>query len=120
MGPVVKNLPTNAGDIIKEVGSTPGSRRSPGEENGNRLQYSCLENPKDREAWWATVHGVTKSWTRLKRLRTVRRGHGTAKISTGYPSRFRIQILRRKSGCEWKIPSRIGRHVKGLPWPSKL
>ena len=45
----------NAGD--------PGSGRSPGEENGNPLQYSCLENSMDREAWWATVHGVPKSRT---------------------------------------------------------
>ena len=45
--------------------STPGSGRSPGEGNGNPLQYSCLENSMDRGAWWATVHGVAKSWTRL-------------------------------------------------------
>ena len=51
----------NAGDL----GSIPGSGRSPGEENGNPLQYPCLENPMDRGAWWATVHGVTKSRTRL-------------------------------------------------------
>ena len=44
-------------------GSIPGLGRSPGEGNGNPLQYSCLENPMDRGAWWATVHGVTKSWT---------------------------------------------------------
>ena len=43
----------------------PGSRRSPGEGNGNPLQYSCLENPMDGGGWWATVHGVAKSWTRL-------------------------------------------------------
>ena len=43
----------------------PGSGRSPGEGNGNPLQYSCLENPMDGGAWWATVHGVTKIWTRL-------------------------------------------------------
>ena len=43
----------------------PGSERSPGEGNGNPLQYSCLENPMDRGAWWATVHGVAKSRTRL-------------------------------------------------------
>ena len=49
----------------RDVGSTPGSGRSPGEGNGNPLQYSCLENPMDRGAWWATVHGVTKSQTRL-------------------------------------------------------
>ena len=45
--------------------STPGLERSPGEGNGKPFQYSCLENPMDREAWWATVHGVTKSWTQL-------------------------------------------------------
>ena len=46
-------------------GSIPGSGRSPGEGNGNPLQYSCLENPMDGGAWWATVHGVAKSWTWL-------------------------------------------------------
>ena len=45
------------------LGSIPGSGRSPGEGNGNPLQYSGLENPMDRGAWQATVHGVTKSWT---------------------------------------------------------
>ena len=49
----------NAGDL----GSIPGLGRSPGEGNGNPLQYSCLENPMDRGAWRATVHGVAKSWT---------------------------------------------------------
>ena len=52
-GSVVKNPPANAGD----VGSILGSGRSPGEGNGNPLQYSCLENPMDGGAWWATVHG---------------------------------------------------------------
>ena len=51
----------NAGDL----GSIPGLGRSPGEGNGNPLQYSCLENPIDRGAWWPTVHGVAKSRTRL-------------------------------------------------------
>ena len=51
----------NAGDL----GSIPGSGRSPGEGNGNSLQYSCLEKPMDGGAWWATVHRVAKSWTRL-------------------------------------------------------
>ena len=60
-GSVVKNPPANAGD----AGSMPGSGRSPGEGNGNPLQYSCLENPTDREAWQATVHGVTKTQTLL-------------------------------------------------------
>ena len=57
-GSVVKNLPANAGDA-RDTGSSPGSRRSLGEGNGNPLQYSCLENPMDRGAWWATVCGVT-------------------------------------------------------------
>ena len=52
------------------LGSIPGSGRSPGEGNSNPLQYSCLENPTNREAWEAIVHGVTKSWTGLKRLNT--------------------------------------------------
>ena len=58
----VKDLPVNAGDV-RNVGSIPGSGRSLGEGNGNPLQYSCLENPMDRGAWWATVYGITKSWT---------------------------------------------------------
>ena len=66
---VVKNLPANAGDI-RDTGSIPGLGRSPGGGNGNPFQYSCLENPMDRGAWRATVHGVTQSQTRLKRLST--------------------------------------------------
>ena len=50
---------------VGNQGSIPGSGRSPGEGNGYPLQYSCLGNPMDRGAWWATVHGATKSWTRL-------------------------------------------------------
>ena len=56
---VVKNPPANAGD----VGSIPGSGRSPGERSGNPVQYSRLENPMDSGAWGATVYGVAKSWT---------------------------------------------------------
>ena len=58
-GSEVKVSAWNAGD----QGSIPGSGRSPGEGNGNPLQYSCLENPMERGAWWAAVHGVTKSQT---------------------------------------------------------
>ena len=57
-------LPANEGDV-GHVGSIPGLGSSPGEGNGNPLQYSCLENSMGRGAWWATVHGVTKSRTRL-------------------------------------------------------
>ena len=49
--------------IAVDLGSVPGSGRSPGEGNGNSIQYSCMENSTDREAWWAIVHGVTKSRT---------------------------------------------------------
>ena len=59
---VVKNLPANARDI-RDLDLIPGSKRSPGGENGNPLQYSCLENPMDSGAWQAIVHEVVKSWT---------------------------------------------------------
>ena len=62
VGLVVKNPSANSGDI-KDVGLIPGLGRSPGEGNGNPLQYSCLENPTDRGAWQATVHRVAKSQT---------------------------------------------------------
>ena len=57
---VVKNLPN-----VADAGSVPGSGRSPGGGNGNPIQYSCLENSMGKEVWWATVYGVTKSWTLL-------------------------------------------------------
>ena len=64
-GSAVKNPPAKAGDL-RDTGSIPELGRYPGEGNSNPLQYSCLENPMDRGAWQATVHRVTKSWTRLK------------------------------------------------------
>ena len=74
MALVVKNLPANAGDV-KDVGSTPGLGRSPGVGSGNPLQYSCLESPVERGAWWATVHGIAKNawWATV---------HGVAKSRT--------------------------------------
>ena len=69
---LLENLGFAAGSDGKESacnaedsGSIPGSERSPGGGNGNPLQYSCLGNPMDGEAWWAIVHGVTKSWTQM-------------------------------------------------------
>ena len=62
---VVKNPPANAGDL-QAMGLIPGSGRPPGGGNGSPLRCSCLENPMDRGAWWAAVHRVTKSQTRLK------------------------------------------------------
>ena len=59
MAQLVKNLPANAGDS-RDVGSIPGSGKSPGEVNDNPLQYSYLKNSMDRDAWLPTFHGVTK------------------------------------------------------------
>ena len=64
VGLVVKNPPANAGDV-RDSDSIPGSGRSPGKGHGNPLQYSCLENPMDKGAWQATVHGAVKSETQL-------------------------------------------------------
>ena len=59
---MVQNLPAKAGDV-RDMGLIPGLGRSPGEGNGNPLQYSCLENSMDRGAWRVTVHGITKNRT---------------------------------------------------------
>ena len=92
---VVKSLPDNAGDF-RDADSIPGWGRSPGEGHGNSLQYSCLGNPVDRGAWWATV---TKSQTQLKRLST-------------HARRFRLHqelyvcLSPRASGQFWIVPDR--------------
>ena len=66
---MVKNLPAHLVEV-RDVCLIPGSGRSPGGGHSYPLQYSCLENPVDRGAWWATVHRVTKSWTQLQQLST--------------------------------------------------
>ena len=66
---MVKNPPAIAGDI-RDMGLIPRSGRSPGGRHGNPLQYSCLENPMDRGAWWGAVHRVAKRQTQLKQLST--------------------------------------------------
>ena len=77
---MVKNLSVNAGNV-RDVGLDPELGRSPGVGNGNPLQYSCLENFMNRRAWWATVHGATKSRTPLKRLS--RHTHTLRRYKTG-------------------------------------
>ena len=67
VAPIVKNPPANAGDI-RDAGSIPGLGRSPGVGNSNPLQYSCLENPMDRGAWWAIIHRIAQSQSRLSDL----------------------------------------------------
>ena len=78
---LVVNYPPAKSEDIRDMGSIPGLGRSPGGGHGNPLQYSYLENPMDRGAWWSTVPGVVKSWTQLsdqhfhfswKRHRTVK------------------------------------------------
>ena len=69
----MKNLPPNAGD----VSSIPELGRSPGEGNGNPRQYSCLGNPTDRGAWWATVHGVAKG---LDMTQLLNNNYGISKV----------------------------------------
>ena len=64
---MVKSLPANAGDI-RDTGQIPGLGTAPGGRHGNPLQYSGMENPMNREAWWDTVHRVAKNGTRLKQL----------------------------------------------------
>ena len=70
---MVKNPHAIAGDI-RDAGLIPGLGGSPGGGHGNLLQYTCLMNPMDRGAWWATVHRVAQSWTRLKQLSTDTQG----------------------------------------------
>ena len=64
---MIKNLPADAGDI-RDTGSILGLGRSSGGGHGNPLQYSCLENPKDKGVWWVTVHGITKVSDRTSQL----------------------------------------------------
>ena len=90
---MVKNLPANIG-YIRDTGSIPGSQRSPGGGNGNLLQYSCLENLTDREAWQATVHSIAQSQTQLKWLST----------HTGQKYKWR------------DFPGGVGLPHLGLPW----
>ena len=71
MALVLKNLPASAGDV-RDTGFISGLRRSPGGGHSNLLQHSCLENPMDKGDWQATVHSVTKTQTRLKRLSPAR------------------------------------------------
>ena len=78
---MIKNPPVNAGDK-RDVGSIPGSGRSPGRGHGNPFLYSCLEKPMDRGAWWAIAHKITRSWTQLKLLST---HHTHAHVKAHFP-----------------------------------
>ena len=86
----------------EDLGSIPGLGRSPGEGNGNPLQYSCLENPMDGGAWWAAVHGVTESWTQLSDFTFTFHFHALEK-----------EMATHSSVLAWRIP-RMG-EPGGLP-----
>ena len=83
---MVKNLPDNTG-VTGDSGSIPGLERSPGEGNSNQFQYSCLENPMDRGAGWATVHGVARGWTRLSMHTHVHKSTRSYEVGWGERSR---------------------------------
>ena len=94
MALVVKNLSPNAGDI-RDAGSMAGSGRSPGGGHSNPLQHSCPEDPKDRGAWWAPVHGVAKSQTRLSTCTSCRPSASTnpSVSSALWPSTSRLPVV---------------------------
>ena len=100
----INNLPANARDA-RDMGSIPGSGRFPGEGNGNPLQYSCLENLMDREAWTATVHGATKSQIGLS-------AHTC--ISVGWVRHCEAKPL--VSGEEEDQQHEAARHATGIVW----
>ena len=116
MAPVVKNLPANAGNA-RDMGSISGWGRSPGEGSGNPLQDSCLENPMDGGAWWATVHGVTKNkkgWGDfpggrvVKTLCCQRRGHGFEPWSGNKdPTSHLVQSEKKKADKHPRAPGSI-------------
>ena len=98
---VVKNPPASAGVVRDTTSLIPGSGEPPGGGNDNSLQYSCLENSTNRGAWWATVHGVTKSWTQPKQLSSMKSNFlflcspivHTPHICTPLMSSFGLQVL---------------------------
>ena len=112
---VVKNLPANA----RDAGSIPGLGRSPGRGCGNPPQYSCLENPRDRAAWQATVHRVKKSQTWLKRLST----HTYLQFFLNFSSREdvkKVQLPGPYQGLQDLTPGLRSRHFHVgtlLMWP---
>ena len=103
-----KNLPTSAGDV-RDVCSIPGSGRSPGDRNGNPVQYSCLKNPIDRGAWKATVHGVAKL-DRTEWLSTQTRWKKEGEETDNFE--FSSSVL--PSKVKLKLFSRVGLFV--TPW----
>ena len=109
---VLRNLPAGAGDL-RDEDSIPGSGRSPGGRHGSLLQYSCLENPMDRGAWEAAVHGVAEGGTRLSDLTFTFHFHALEKEMATHSSvlAWRIPGTREPGG----LPS-MGLHRVGHDW----
>ena len=103
---MIKNPPANTGDL-RDVGLIPGSGGSCGEGNGNPLQCSCLENTRDRGAWWAAIYRVAQSRTRLKQLSS----------SSEIPRWF----SGKESACQYRRHKRCGFDpwVRKIPWRRK-
>ena len=96
---VVKNPPANAGDT-RDAGSIPELGTSPGRGHGNPLQYSCLENPMDREAWRATIHRVTQNWTQLNMsMGSQRVGHSEQLHFTSLNTHISVSVLLNMISC---------------------
>ena len=120
---MVKNLSASAGNV-RDSGLMTGSGRSPGGVHGNPLQYSCLENPMDRAAWWATVHRVTKSQTRLRRLNrhnTMRKLKNSAqrfnnRLDQGKEKEKRINVLEERlvESIQIEEPKENERNIESL------
>ena len=120
---MVKNLSASAGNV-RDSGLMTGSGRSPGGVHGNPLHYSCLENPMDRAAWWATVHRVTKSQTRLRRLNrhnTMRKLKNSAqrfnnRLDQGKEKEKRINVLEERlvESIQIEEPKENERNIESL------
>ena len=111
---VVKNPPANAGDL-RDEGSITGSGSSPWVGNGNPLQYSCLENLMDREAWWATVHGVAESWTQLSMSMNKLSRWGSCCCPTDHHMSSKAVLLVYLPGMPWSCPKRVIQVVWHVP-----
>ena len=110
-------------EMLRDMGSIPGSGRSPRGGHGNPLQYSCLENPMDRGAWWVTVHRVTKIWAWLKWLNAHAHILDTA-ASAAAKSHQSVRLCATPETAAHQAPPSLGfsrqEPWSGLPFPSPL
>ena len=115
----VRNPPAMQETLHSNLGSSPESERSPREENGNPLQYSCLENPKDRGAWWATVHGVRKSQAWPSTCACTHTCICQAPFWVVYICRLVIELTRLPCVCQAPFTDRSFRFLNNLFYKQK-